>query len=1188
MNKPLSWWAKALLRRQARTSKRPANRLTPFEVLENKIALSVSYATVTDWGDSLEGKVKITNDESATTIKGWKVEFDYARNIDEIWDGVLVSHVGNHYVVQNESYNSNIGVGKTVSFGFTALGATGAPINFTLNGSGNSTTPEATPSVVVGDVSITEGNPVSTAISGYFHTSGNQILDENNQPVKIAGISWFGLETKDFAPHGLWDRGYKPMMDQMKELGFNTIRLPYSNQLFDAGSKPQDIDYSVNADLKGLNGLGIMDKIVEYAGKIGMRIILDHHRSDAGAGPNENGLWQTTAYPESRWISDWTMLAARYANNPTVIGADIHNEPYGNARWGDGSANDWRLAAERAGNAILAVNPNWLIVVEGIQEASSGQYWWGGNLSNAKASPVRLNIPGRLVYSPHDYPSSLSNEEWFSDPSYPNNLPQVWDRTWGYLYRENIAPILLGEFGSKLETISDRQWFDKMTAYLAGDFDGNGTNDLPAGQLGMSWTYWCWNPNSGDTGGILADDWQTVNTNKLDKLKPIQFSFGAGNAVTTALFTVTLSQASSQSITLQYATANGAAVAGSDYTAVNGTLTFAPGETTRTISVPIVRDRVAELTEAFTLQLSVVSGATLTRPSVTGTILDDDDTSVPATPGVSIGNVSVSEGNSGTTTARFTIALSAAATGPVTVTYETANGTATAGSDYTTKTGTLTFAAGETSKTIDVLVTGDTTVESDETYLVRLTSATGATITTAQATGTIRNDDQTPVPPTLSIGNVSLTEGSSGTTTARFTVALSTAATGPVTVTYQTANGTATAGSDYTAKSGTLTFAAGETSKTIDVLITGDTTVEADETFVVRLTSATGATITTAQATGTIRNDDQTPVTPTLSIGNVSVTEGNSGTTTARFTVSLSAAATGPVTVTYQTANGTATAGRDYTAKSGTLTFAAGETSKTIDVLVTGDTTAESDETFVVRLTSATGATITTAQATGTIRNDDQAPVTPTLSIGSATLVEGNSGTANVTFTVTLSQASTSSVTVKYATADGTAIAGSDYNAASGTLTFAPGETSKTITVAVRGDTVAESAETFRVVLSNPTGATIATSTGTGTITDNDALTAAQVTFTRTLTFGSAYVMNVKIKNPTSAAIDGWRVEFDLDADITSIWNGVIVSHVGTHYVIQMGSSNGKIPAGGEVNFGFLASGSGRTATNIKFFAGAS
>src|SRR5690606_16218224 len=231
-----------------------------------------------------------------------------------------------------------------------------------------------------------------------------------------------------------------------------------------------------------------------YAGQIGLRILLDHHRSDAGAGPNGSGLWYTSAYPESRWISDWTMLAARYAGNPTVIGADLHNEPHGSATWGSGGVNDWRLAAERAGNAILAVNPNWLIIVEGVEQASSGNYWWGGNLSNAGTHPVRLNVPGRLVYSAHDYPASVYPQSWFNDPNYPKNLPQVWDRNWGYLFRQNIAPVMLGEFGSKLATASDQQWFNQLTAYLAGDLDGNGTHDLAAGQQGISWTYWSWNP----------------------------------------------------------------------------------------------------------------------------------------------------------------------------------------------------------------------------------------------------------------------------------------------------------------------------------------------------------------------------------------------------------------------------------------------------------------------------------------------------------------------------------------------------------------------------------------------------------------------------------------------------------------------------------------------------------------------
>jgi hypothetical protein len=514
--------------------------------------------------------------------------------------------------------------------------------------------------------------------------------------------------------------------------------------LFDVGSVPNGIDFSKNPDLQGLSGIQIMDKIVDYAGQIGLRIILDHHRSAAGNSANESGLWYTSAYPESKWISNWTMLAARYAGNTTVIGADLHNEPHGPANWGAGGVNDWRLAAERAGNAILAVNPKWLIIVEGVEQASSGNYWWGGNLSNAGTHPVRLNVPGQLVYSAHDYPASVYQQSWFSDPNYPNNLPEIWDRNWGYLFRQGIAPVLLGEFGSKLATSSDQQWFNKMTAYLAGDLDGNGTNDLAAGQQGMSWTYWSWNPNSGDTGGILAEDWNSVNQNKLSKLTPIAFPFGAGSATTTAVFNVTLSQASTLPVTVRYATTNGSATAGSDYTAVSGAITFAPGETSRSVAVPIVRDLAAEPTETFTLLLSNPTGATLSRVSAIGTIKDDDTVSAPP-PNVSVANAAINEGNSGTVNMTFTITLSQAASTPVTVQYATADGTASASSDYIATSGILTFAAGQTSKTVTVAVRGDTLVEATETFRLLLSNANGAVITTGTGTGTIINDDLPPV-----------------------------------------------------------------------------------------------------------------------------------------------------------------------------------------------------------------------------------------------------------------------------------------------------------------------------------------------------------------------------------------------------------------------------------------------------------
>ncbi len=376
-------------------------------------------------------------------------------------------------------------------------------------------------SILVACSTVSPANPshqTEVVGQGYWHTNGAQILDSNNQLVRITGINWFGFETSSYVVHGLQTRSYKSMLDQIKSLRYNTLRLPYSNQLFDAGSAPNGINFLKNPDLQGLNGLQIMDKIISYASQIGLHVILDRHRPDARS---QSALWYTSAYSESRWIADWQMLAMHYKGNPMVIGADLHNEPHAPACWGCGESTiDWRLAAERAGNAILAVNANWLIFVEGVDcygpggQTSGNCYWWGGNLQGVATYPVRLNIPNRLVYSAHDYPASVYQQSWFKAPNYPNNLPGVWDTDWGYLYKNKIAPVWLGEFGSRLQTTSDQRWLATIVKYLG------------KGASGINWTFWCWNPDSGDTGGILNDDWTTVNQTKQDYLTPIEFPLG--------------------------------------------------------------------------------------------------------------------------------------------------------------------------------------------------------------------------------------------------------------------------------------------------------------------------------------------------------------------------------------------------------------------------------------------------------------------------------------------------------------------------------------------------------------------------------------------------------------------------------------------------------------------------------------
>jgi aryl-phospho-beta-D-glucosidase BglC (GH1 family) len=475
-----------------------------------------------------------------------------------------------------------------------------------------------TPGLSISDASATEPGSGGIA-SGYLRTSGNQIIDSQGKPVQLSSANWFGAEGTNFAPHGLWTRNYQDMIDQMSDQGFNTIRLPYSSEMLHTTAKPSGIDYYQNPGLQGLSAIQVMDKVVEYAGQKGMRIVLDHHRSTAGVGTSENGLWYNSQYTEDKWVSDWQMLANRYKGNPTVIGFDLHNEPY-NGTWGGGGATDWARAAERAGNAALAVNPNLLMFVEGVADYKGQSYWWGGNLMGVKDRPIVLNVPNRVVYSPHDYPNSVWAQPWFQTPNFGANLPNVFRQAWGYIYEENIAPIWVGEFGTKLQDPKDVVWFEAITSYLSGDFDNNGAIDIAAGVEDMSWAFWSWNPNSGDTGGILADDWRTINQNKMTYLTPILYTGAAGSSL--ASFTVTLGTPSTQTVTVQYATSNGTATAGSDYTASVGTLTFAPGETQKTIAVVIMGDSLTEGSENFHLMLSNPAGASLTDAMGMGTIVD--------------------------------------------------------------------------------------------------------------------------------------------------------------------------------------------------------------------------------------------------------------------------------------------------------------------------------------------------------------------------------------------------------------------------------------------------------------------------------------------------------------------------------------------------------------------------------------
>jgi endoglucanase len=397
--------------------------------------------------------------------------------------------------------------------------------------------------------------------AGYWHTSGNQILDSSGDVVRLAGINWYGFETSDYIAHGLWAQDYKTILNNIKSLGYNVVRIPFSNQMVESNPVPSNFTTSVNGQaansaLVGQTAMTDLDTIVAYAGSIGLRVILDNHRSEAGNSNEANGLWYTSAYPQTNWINDWKALATRYSaskftfnGNPTVIGFDLRNEPhliangYSGGCWtGDTESNgsyngcptsltsqNWPVAAKAAGNAVLAINPKLLIFIEGTDCFSNTCGWQGGNLMGVASNPVVLSVANQLVYSAHDYGPNLYGQSWFNSGTTQSSLNAVWNKYWGYISNGGTAPVWLGEFGTGNNSAdiqssaagSQGQWFESMVSYLQSN---------PS----IQWTYWALNGE--DSYGLLDSNYDATpaNAQKESMLRSIEFQLGGGSSCTTS------------------------------------------------------------------------------------------------------------------------------------------------------------------------------------------------------------------------------------------------------------------------------------------------------------------------------------------------------------------------------------------------------------------------------------------------------------------------------------------------------------------------------------------------------------------------------------------------------------------------------------------------------------------------------
>jgi hypothetical protein len=516
-------------------------------------------------------------------------------------------------------------------------------------------------------------------------------------------------------------------------------------------------------------------------------------------------------------------------------------------------------------------------------------------------------------------------------------------------------------------------------------------------------------------------------------------------------FIVRLSEPAPSNVTVDYQTYDGTALGNVDYNETSGTIEFEAGEITQTITVFARSDTLLEADKYLELELSNPVGADFGPRDLglraVGWVLDNE-----AGGGQRRVAVSTPVVTEGTGKADFVISLSEAFAAPTTLNFATIGGSALPGQDFVPRTGEVSFAAGQTEAIVSVNVKNDRKVEADESFGL---TVEGSGIAATGKARILDGDGSTPI---LSVDGGQAGEGDYMT----FTVRLSQPAPADVTVGYRTFDGTALGNVDYNVTDGTLEFLAGETTKTISVFVRSDSLPETDEALQLELFNAVGAGFggrnQSLRATGWALDDDAGGGQRAIAVSSPIVSEGKG---TAEFTVSLSEAFSQETTLRFATVDGSGRARSDFVRDFGKLTFAPGQTEAVVLIDLKNDRKAEAGESFGLKVTGAGLAGVGEA----TLLNDDGGR--RILSVEGDASHEGD----YLPFTVRLSKASQSEVTVDYRTVSGTALADTDFNSTDGTLTFAPGETVKTVWVFARSDSLSEPDEAFRFELATPAGA---------------------------------------------------------------------------------------------------------------------
>ncbi|SEI99706.1 cellulase family glycosylhydrolase [Demequina mangrovi] len=517
-----------------------ATASTGAEVAQTTAACTATAAVTGTWEGGFQAEVTVA---AEADLDDWTVSLDLDdAAVTGSWSSTLEVGASGTVEVGPVDYNAAIAAGQSVGFGFTADGEAPEAI-----GAACATDAVVAPAPAASSTAEAPARDVPAAAGGdgddWLRADGASIVDLNGDEVWLTGANWFGFNTSARVLHGLWTVDMEPVLDQVAARGINVLRVPISTELlleWKAGRA--EVSGSVNqaGAQSGLDTLEVFDAFLAACKERGVKVILDVHSALADDAGHLSPVWFAGDVTSTDFVEGWTWVAKRYRDDDTIVAFDLQNEPHGKASenprasWGGGAADtDWKAVAEDLALRILDIHPNVLVMVEGIEtypkdgsswsSTDAGDYdttWWGGNLRGVADAPVDLgDYQDRLVYSPHEYGPLVYEQPWFQSSFSKASLEHdVWEPNWLYLDSDGIAPLLIGEWGGRLG--QDERQDRWMTA----------VRDLIV-ERRLSHTFWCVNPNSGDTGGLLLDDWTTWDEEKYALLEPALWQDDEGRFV---------------------------------------------------------------------------------------------------------------------------------------------------------------------------------------------------------------------------------------------------------------------------------------------------------------------------------------------------------------------------------------------------------------------------------------------------------------------------------------------------------------------------------------------------------------------------------------------------------------------------------------------------------------------------------